>query len=52
MIVQVWPISNVRSSRLFWALVLISATLLLSLQLALAQFTQQGPKLLWNLEVA
>jgi hypothetical protein len=33
------------ASRLFGALVLISATLLLSSQLALAQFTQQGPKL-------
>jgi hypothetical protein len=37
-------ISPVRSS-LFAASVLISATLLLSPQLALAQFTQQGPEL-------
>jgi hypothetical protein len=40
-------ISNARSSRLFGALssVLISATLLFSPQLALAQLSQQGPKL-------
>jgi hypothetical protein len=40
---RVWPISFVRS--LFAAFVLIFATLLFSSQLALAQFTQQGPKL-------
>jgi hypothetical protein len=42
---RVWPISFVRSWRLFGASVLIFATLLFSSQLALAQFTQQGPKL-------
>jgi ATP dependent DNA ligase domain len=42
---QVWPISTVRASRFFGASVLIFAALLLSSQLALAQFTQQGPKL-------
>ena len=41
MIAQVWPISTVRAS----TLVLIFAALLFSSQLALAQFTQQGPKL-------
>jgi hypothetical protein len=42
----VWPfISHVRSSRSFGASVLIFAALLFSSQLALAQFTQQGPKL-------
>jgi Divergent InlB B-repeat domain len=41
MIAQVWPISTVRASKL----VLIFAALLFSSQLALAQFTQQGPKL-------
>jgi hypothetical protein len=42
---RVWPfISHVRSSRPFGA-VLIFAALLFSSQLALAQFTQQGPKL-------
>jgi hypothetical protein len=40
-----WPISPARSSRSFGASVLICATLLLSSQLALAQLTQQGPKL-------
>ena len=40
---RLWPISHAWSS--FRASVLISATLLFSLQLALAQFTQQGPKL-------
>jgi hypothetical protein len=39
-----WPISQVRSS-FFGASVLISAALLFSSQLALAQFTQQGAKL-------
>ena len=42
---RAWPISFVRSWRLFPASVLIFAALLLSSQLALAQFTQQGPKL-------
>jgi hypothetical protein len=42
---RVLPISHVRSSRLFWASLLISATLLFSSQLVLAQFSQQGPKL-------
>jgi hypothetical protein len=42
---RVWPISFVRSWRLFAASVLIFAALLVSSQLALAQFTQQGPKL-------
>jgi hypothetical protein len=42
---RVWPISFVRSWRLFAASVLILATLLFSSQLVLAQFTQQGPKL-------
>jgi hypothetical protein len=42
-----WPISPARSS-LFAASVLISATLLFSSQPALAQFTQQGPKLVGN----
>jgi hypothetical protein len=41
----VWPISTATASRPFRASVLIFATLLLSSQLALAQFTQQGPKL-------
>jgi hypothetical protein len=41
MIKQVWPISTVRAS----TLVLIFVALLFSSQLALAQFTQQGPKL-------
>jgi hypothetical protein len=41
MTARVRPISHVR----FGALVLISATLLFSSQLALAQFSQQGPKL-------
>jgi hypothetical protein len=45
MTTRVWPISHGRSSRLFGASVLISAALLFSSQLALAQFTQQGPKL-------
>jgi hypothetical protein len=40
-----WPISHVRSSRSFGASILIFFALLLSSQLALAQFTQQGPKL-------
>jgi antibiotic biosynthesis monooxygenase (ABM) superfamily enzyme len=40
-----WPISFVRAWRLFAAFVLIFAVLLFSSQLALAQFTQQGPKL-------
>jgi antibiotic biosynthesis monooxygenase (ABM) superfamily enzyme len=41
MIAQVWPISTVRAS----TLVLIFTALFFSSQLALAQFTQQGPKL-------
>jgi hypothetical protein len=45
MTARVWVISHVRSSRLFGASVLISATLLFSSQVALAQFSQQGPKL-------
>jgi hypothetical protein len=43
MTARVWPTS--RPSRLFGALVLIAAALLFPLQLALAQFSQQGPKL-------
>ena len=42
---RVWPILHVRSWRLIGASVLIFAALLFSSQLALAQFTQQGPKL-------
>jgi hypothetical protein len=45
MTARVWPISFATSWRLFAASVLILATLLFSSQLALAQFTQQGPKL-------
>jgi hypothetical protein len=45
MTLRVWPISHVGWSRLFRTLALISATLLFSSQLALAQFIQQGPKL-------
>jgi hypothetical protein len=41
----VGPISNVRLSGLIGASVLIFAALLFSSQLALAQFSQQGPKL-------
>src|SRR5271168_1541823 len=44
MTTRLWPIS-LAWSRLFGASVLISAALLFSSQLALAQFTQQGPKL-------
>jgi hypothetical protein len=40
-----WPISHVGSSRSFGASILIFVAVLLSPQLALAQFTQQGPKL-------
>jgi hypothetical protein len=40
-----WLISGVRSSRSFGASILIFVALVLSSQLALAQFTQQGPKL-------
>jgi hypothetical protein len=42
-----WPISHVGSSRLFAAsiLIFVFVALLFSSQLALAQFTQQGPKL-------
>jgi hypothetical protein len=46
-----WPISHVGSSRLFGASILIFVALLFSSQLALAQFTQQGPKLIANDEV-
>jgi hypothetical protein len=42
---RAWPISHVRSSRSFGASILIFVALLLSSQFALAQFTQQGPKL-------
>ena len=45
MTARAWPISDVRSSR-FFGFVLIFAALLFSSQLALAQFTQQGPKLI------
>jgi hypothetical protein len=45
MTARVWPISHLRSSRLFGASVLIFTGLLFSSQLALAQFTQQGSKL-------
>ena len=42
-----WPILHVGSSRLFGASILffVFVALLFSSQLALAQFTQQGPKL-------
>jgi hypothetical protein len=43
-----WPISHVGSSRLFGASILIFGALFFSSQLALAQFTQQGPKLVSN----
>jgi hypothetical protein len=43
---RLWLISHIiGSSRIFKASVLAAATLLLSWQMALAQFTQQGPKL-------
>src|ERR1700719_3550661 len=42
---RLWLISHIGSSRIFKASVLAAATLLLSFQLALAQFTQQGLKL-------
>src|SRR6516162_9737617 len=45
MTARVWPISHLRSSRLFGASVLIFAAILFSLQLALGLFTQQGSKL-------
>jgi hypothetical protein len=46
MTARVWPIFRLRSSRvLFGASVLISVALLISSRLALAQFSQQGPKL-------
>ena len=45
MTVRGWPILHVGSSRSFWASILIFVALLFSSQLALAQFTQQGPKL-------
>jgi hypothetical protein len=43
--VRLWLISHIESSRIFKASVLAAATLLVSSQLAPAQFTQQGPKL-------
>ena len=45
MAARVWPIFRLRSLKVFGASALISVALLLSSQLALAQFTQQGPKL-------
>jgi hypothetical protein len=45
MTVAVWPMSRAWSPRLFGALVLNVATLFFLSQLALAQFAQQGPKL-------
>jgi hypothetical protein len=51
---RAWPfISHLRSSRSFWASVLIFAALLLSSQLTLAQsvFPQRGPKLVGILAV-
>jgi hypothetical protein len=45
MTARVWPILHVRSSRLFGASVSICAALLFLPQLALAQFSPQGPKL-------
>jgi hypothetical protein len=45
MAARVWPIFRLRSMKVFGASALISVALLLSSQLALAQFTQQGPKL-------
>jgi hypothetical protein len=47
-----WPISHVGSSRSFAASILIFVALLLSSQLALAQLTQQGPKLVGTGAVA
>jgi hypothetical protein len=46
MAARVWPTSHAKSSRLFGASVLVSVGLLFSSQLALAKFTQQGPKLI------
>ena len=49
---RVWPfISHVKFPRSFGASVLIFAALVCSSQLALAQFTQQGPKLVGTLAV-
>jgi antibiotic biosynthesis monooxygenase (ABM) superfamily enzyme len=45
MMTRVWPISHVRLLIIFRASVLMSAMLLFSSHLALAQFTQQGSKL-------
>jgi hypothetical protein len=42
---RLWLISHIGLSRIFKASVVAVATLLLSSQLALAQFSQQGPKL-------
>jgi hypothetical protein len=47
-----WPISHVRPSRSFRASILIFVALLFSSQLALAQFTQQGPKLVGTGHIA
>src|SRR5260370_27730732 len=44
-------LNDIVSPRLFGASVLISAALLCSSQFALAQFTQQGPKLVGTLPV-
>jgi hypothetical protein len=51
MAAQVRSISRLSSSRLFRAAVLMFAALLFSSQLALAQFTQQGPKLVGTLAI-
>jgi hypothetical protein len=51
MAAQVRSIPRSSSSRLFGAAVLMFAALLFSSQLALAQFTQQGPKLVGTLAV-
>src|SRR5262252_7146320 len=45
MTARVWPTADVRMPGLFAATLLVFTTLLVSSQLALAQFTQQGPKL-------
>src|SRR5580700_6181065 len=45
MTARVWPISYLRLLSLFSTLVQIFTSLLLSSQLTLAQFAQQGPKL-------
>jgi hypothetical protein len=48
---RLWLISHIGATRISKASVLAVATLLLSSQLALAQFTQQGPKLVGTLAV-